>query len=420
MEAGGFGINEYIKRFILCVCVLAAAVIAGYLLLVLAYLIPTGPMQPNVAKSCEIFEKEGTYPKKLWNYNSRLDNFTDGSMLLMSSTETDEGAWKAALLACTRSLGNQFPNEVLLSIYRDGAEDYNTYAYPRYWQGYMVFVKPLIYLFPYRTIRLIVLIWQLMLMGILLHQTYKHDKRLIFPILGMWVFLNPVASLQSLQFNTVISITLIFLIFVVAYKGKHDGKDMRKWDIAFLITGCATSYFDLLTFPVLSWGVPLAAWLYLCQEDDPKKNILNEIELSFCWGMGYASMWASKWVLASLITGENVLTNASNEAKIWMDADIPRILKFFYALVRNCGASVQIVSIVYLLVLLIRIIMIVRKNRINIKQYLSWLIIMALPFVWYFITVSHAYKHYWYTYRNMGASIIALHLILLRLDERQT
>ncbi len=417
MEAENFNIKEYIGRFILCLCALAAAVIAGYLLLVLAYLIPTGPMQPNMVESCGIFEKEGTYPKKLWNYNSRLDNFTDGSMLLMSSTETDEGVWKAALLACTRSLGDQFPDKVLLSIYRDGAEDYTTYAYPRYWQGYMVFVKPLIYLFPYRTIRLIVLIWQLMLMSILLYQTYKYDKRLIFPVLGMWAFLNPVATLQSLQFNTVLSITLISLIHIVSYKRKHEGKNMRKWDIAFLLAGCATSYFDLLTFPLLSWGVPLAVWLYLYSEDDLKKNILNEIELSFCWGMGYAGMWASKWVLANLITGQDVITNATNEASGWMNTDIPRMLKYFYALARNCGAAVQIVIVIYIAFLLYKIVCVIRKNRIDAKQYLCYMIIFVAPFAWYFVTVSHAYRHYWFTYRNMGISIISLTLIVLKISE---
>lgn len=322
-------------------------------------------------------------------------------------------------MACTRSLGDQFPDKVLLSIYRDGAEDYKTYAYPRYWQGYMVFVKPLIYLFPYRTIRLIVLIWQLMLMGILLYQTNKYDKHLIFPVLGMWAFLNPVATLQSLQFNTVLSITLISLIHIVSYKRKHDGTDMRKWDIAFLLTGCATSYFDLLTFPLLSWGAPLAVWLYLYREDDLKKNILNEIELSFCWGMGYAGMWASKWVLANLITGQDVITNATIEASSWMNADIPRAIKYFYALLRNVGASVQVVIVIYIAFLLYKIIGIIRKTRIDTKPYLYYMIIFTAPFVWYFVTVSHVFTHYWFTYRNMGISVIALHLFLLSIRETE-
>lgn len=211
--SSGHAVRDFVKRFILSICVLLVSVAVGYFLLVLAYSIPVEHMQENMRKSVEVFEKEGTYPKVMWNYNSRLDNYSDAFMLMMASYKTDESPWNAALHSYMYF--GQYPDKVFVSIYGSGGEDYFIDSYSRFWHGYEIFIKPVLCFMNYKFIRVLMAVTQCLLIGILAYNLYKYDRRLIFPILGMWVFLNPVALAMSMQLNTIATVTIVMLIATV-------------------------------------------------------------------------------------------------------------------------------------------------------------------------------------------------------------
>ena len=405
-----------LKRVILGICVLLVTAVVGYLLLVLVYCIPVEGMYNNMVSSCDIFEKEGTYPKKLWNYNSRLDNYSDAIMLMMASQKSDESTWKAALN--NETYFELMPDEIFVDVFANGNTDHNIFPYIRYWHGYQVFLKPLAYVMNYRGIRVVMIVCQMCIIAMLIYQCMKYDKRIVLPVIGLWIFLNPIATMLSIQLSTVTVVTFVNLIIVMILSHKEIRDRKLTWDIVFLLNGCATVYFSTLTFPILAWGAPLVLWYYLNVQED-HTGIADIFELSAFWGAGFAGMWAAKWVIGTILTGTDMIGDAIHQATIWSSSDIGRLQMYFEALLRNCGAAVQISVAFYILYMMVRIFRILRRRRYSIKPFIVYLLIMIAPFVWYFITVKHAYVHYWFTYRNMGMSVLALHLVLLKMQEEK-
>ena len=86
----------------------------------------------------------------------------------------------------------------------------------------------------------------------------------------------------------------------------------------FLLSGVITSYFDLLTYPLLSLTFPLITLLLMIRKHEKivsNKMIVGMICLnSFFWGIGYGGMFISKWLVATLITGNDVFSIAVNFA----------------------------------------------------------------------------------------------------------
>lgn len=66
----------------------------------------------------------------------------------------------------------------------------------------------------------------------------------------------------------------------------------------------ATSYFDFLTYPVASLGMPLIVWLLLHREENARARLARCCSCGLCWAFGYAGMWAGKWALALLYGSE--------------------------------------------------------------------------------------------------------------------
>lgn len=85
---------------------------------------------------------------------------------------------------------------------------------------------------------------------------------LIFPIITMWVFMAPATTMLSMQFSSVINITMISL-WEILHNDERLKNQYGHWALFFMIIGCLVSYFDLLTFPIVALRVPLAMWITL-------------------------------------------------------------------------------------------------------------------------------------------------------------
>ena len=93
--------------------------------------------------------------------------------------------------------------------------------------------------------------------------------------------------------------------------------------LALLVLGVVTAFCDLLVTPILTLGLPLVCWLLQPQQrlraGVPQCGIVVGGSLS--WGVGYLLCWASKWVLAGLVTGQNVIADALHQVGVRTAAD---------------------------------------------------------------------------------------------------
>ncbi len=67
----------------------------------------------------------------------------------------------------------------------------------------------------------------------------------------------------------------------------------------FFVVGMVENFFDFLTYPIITLGIPLIVLLWLKIRDesaDLKENMIFTVKSSVSWGLGYALTWIAKWV----------------------------------------------------------------------------------------------------------------------------
>ena len=358
--------------------------IVGYSLLCLVYALPVEPMQNNVRESCEIFQSEGSYNQLVaGQYDSQLDNFTDALMLIEAAFESDHSPMVAAVLNERPSI----PTETstigdLHAFYCDNVNLFDTLTYGRYWHGYEVFLKPLLCIFNYGQIRSIICCVEIGLVfcavGLLV---YRKSAKYLLPLAAMWIYLNPVALFMSLQFSNMFILTLVSFIVILTFE-KRYALDRELWIIHFFVIGCLTSYFDFLTYPLITLGIPIAYLLSkycFCLKD----SIISLIKNSVAWGAGYAGFWAAKWIGGSIISGTNILTDAVKA----VDNRISHVavggaVSFCDVVRQNYNVNGSFIMMTLIISVVIVICALLMKFKLEPKS-ITILLIGLLPLGWY-------------------------------------
>lgn len=275
--------------------ILAGSAVLGFLLLALAFFIPVNP--ENMQASYDIIEKEGWYPampivsSSLDTYFHSLmpgvlDNSTDRVMLTTALEASDDSPFRAAM-------------------------DMQGYSY--YWHGYVSILRPLLYLFDYGEIRVLNCAGQLLFLFFLTHFLWKKKGlRYALMLFSSYIFLMPIAMPLSLQFSWVFYLAYGGTAFLLVRQEKLQ-KESGIY-LFFLILGILTSFLDLLTYPLYTWAIPLIWLLAMEQEGKSIWQHLRQVIGTGCfWLMGYAGMWASKWLLGSMILKTNIFESAMAE-----------------------------------------------------------------------------------------------------------
>lgn len=393
--------------------IMLAGVLAGAFLLSLAFLVPVN--ETNRSASYEIIEKEGWYPAlpmvsaSLDTYfHSLLPGVLDGStdtIMLQTALEPDE-------------------ENVLRA-----AMDMNQYDY--YWHGYVAVLRPLLAIFDYGEIRVLNSMGQLLLVFLLCLSLWRRKGMpYALLILTSYFLLMPMAMPFSLQYSWVFYITAGCLLYLVRRTDERGDKGrnvtgMRLYWL-FLIVGMLTSFFDLLTYPLYTWGVPVIWWLLLQKTDqeepvDHDKNrplyyITHVIFTGLWWILGYAGMWLGKFCLGSLILGRNIFRSAFYEVgfRLGMEENPFGFADRLDALYVNWKHYEYKLYVLLLAVWLIYIIASTLKKGVrgNVKSKALALAGIS-PVVWYFALANHTAGHHFFTYRIWGIAVLAVLAILL-------
>lgn len=381
-------------------------IIIGYLLLVLSYLIPVEKMEKSLKESTYFFKTEGTYYAPA---SSKLDNWTDSNMLMLASFPVRENVWRSALKSTSLTIsGKSSPVDVFIDHFDNNTEA-SGWDYSRYWHGYLIFLKPLLCFFNYGELRNILSLAQLLLLFLLFTQS-GNKRFMMFPIVGAYIFLNPIALMSSMQFSSIWIITLVFLLFVFRYSDKWNRKN---WELCFLIFGCLTSYFDFLTYPIVALALPLITLLILQEKKTISQNIVLIIDYSMTWFFGYAAFWAGKWFLSTAILHRNIILDALNQIifRTGYVVESGQSYTYFSVLKQNFRYLSQPAIYGLILILIIQIIyccgyymrqrnVVSNTNSVKQNRNFSFLIVSLYPFLWYAVTLNHSSIHSFFTWRN--------------------
>ena len=380
--------KKQLLRYISCFFILITLFSTG---MILIYLIPNEALEPRYYKSINQLENEDRYPNFLFGTDAAiLDNFTDNLMIN------------------TCHVPDTYKNSIHAAFGNNG--------YPRYWNGYLLTLRPTLTQFNYQQIRylnmfLLIICFCFCFSGI--HHQINAAAALGFAISITACFLVFIG--ESLQYFSVFIILFLILIIILYLPVFQKQKNAA---ILFFAAGMLTNYFDMLTAPLLTLGIPLVTILCLntkrIKPVSMFKQFVSIFEHSISWGLGYALCWISKWALGTLILGENLFADAikTGQFRTMGNEEFPvdRMLIFKLNIETYYFSKGHKPFVFVFAAIIILIIILYKHHKKNFRNIMiPVLCIGFFPYIWFFILANHSQIHYFYTYRIQAITLFAVY-----------
>lgn len=405
---------------LLCICaVITMSIIVGFLLLCLVYCIPTRMMVDGGFDAAEIFESEGLWPYE--GYRG-LDNFSDAIMLNTASYHQDASVVKRAVEAYRGVIPETDPLETYVKMVW-GTEKVDTESYSRFWHGYLVFLKPFYALFSYGQIRTINMIVQLSLMLVVALLVNKKYPNMVIPFALCILLFGPTAIYKSLHYSSVYYVMLFSALVLLWNPGNIVDGEKAIW--LFLIVGIVTVYLDLLTSPTVTLTVPLVMVCYREKDKVVKNSLKLVLACTLMWGVGYALMWAGKWLISWVSDPDVFLQNLIGQIKLRSAATSDGSMRgsrlntvrltFAYLFM---DVNLNLVIAAFSAICAVRV-------GLNIKHVkrtdFSFLLLLLVPLTfilfWILILSNHTRVHPYFTYRTVVPVVFCVLTFLSELAE---
>lgn len=400
-------LKNYIMLFIAMILIFSLGMIFSSLL-------PNGRIRSHIEESKDILMKSNNNPL-FDNYiiGGKVDDYTDLIIMNIAANKGTSENESPLIKAFENSIYNNEEGNQYKSLEETISNEslYNNASYARYWHGIQTIVRPLLLVFNYEEIRYLFMIIMFLLLsittvGIYENLTIFHALSFAFSMLAVCFFIIP----ASLQYIGVFAIMMCAIIIInILYKKQKLGL----LPYVFFVLGGLTTFFDLLTVPMITLGMPLIIVILLKgqQKENIKELILEIIKLSILWCVSYATIFFAKWIIASLILHKNIIKEAINQiifrtngSEEYPTTRLGAIAENFRFLCNN----VMVVSTVGIAIAWVIALIKHRKRFNEIKGVIPLVIIAIFPYVWYFVFAGHSIIHAFFTYRLQAIFIFAV------------
>lgn len=392
--------------------------------LVLTALIPRESIRENMLESARFLEDKPLFGTVLDGVEgSRIDRYADSILLGIAWQYDEENPLESVMLSAYYHTDHQNENENLLEAVEEGKEANQQYL--RYWHGSIALVRPLLTVFSLEQIYLLggavmigLTVWLLALLW---------KKKATVPFFGICLGLIMTGAWfvpLSLEYTWTFLLMLTGTILTV---NLASGGKWQHMSLLFLLSGVLTGFLDFLTTETLPLLVPLltAIWIGL-REKDTKFIVGQTAKAALAWGLGYGGMWLSKWILAALVLGENVMPYIAEHVtrRLGGDLGMPLPQYLLGALARNIRClfpleygEAGILAALALVIFAAYVGYVYHKKQISWERIRLFALLGAIPYVRYLILHNHAWLHCFFTYRAQLATILAMVMILGELTD---
>lgn len=393
------------------VMVTVIVMIAGLCLLsVLLCSIPGKYMRSNVLESLNTIEQEGFKHRIGGIPLLCLDNFTDAIIVSNAYCVDAEKPLESVMRNTTYLCEDDIKSIVTATrLVADGDYDaVESTDYVRYWHGASYMSRLLLMVTNLSGIRLLGCLLMLSLAIWLAVLLFRADRHLFASFVIAALVMNLWIVPLSVQFTSVFYISIISTIVILTGSGKE-----KTHCCFFAAVGCLTSYFDLLTVPLVSLCMPLTVLLAIGKSSARARWFLL-LACSLSWLAGYGIMWASKWLLAYLMIDYNVagvfevMAFRTSTSFSGYDFSLLGIVSRLFASHR----PLFFLSVFLVLVFLGFNYALYRKHGDAFVRNSCLLGVALMPFVWCFVLRNHSVIHYWFVWRVFFVSLFAYTLFL--------
>lgn len=398
----------------------AATVAVLFVLLLGACALPAQPVLEHVYDSAQTIQQEGLYPEYFGFKLFQMDNYTDTIMLFEAAAMGEQDPLTAMMTATAYNVDNFETMAGDLAVYCERTIPLSTgaqkavqlvpFSYARYWHGYLIWLRPLLCVMSITGVRVVQYLVLFALLAVILWQLRRQcglRAMVWFAVsqLAVTVFWVP----HQVQYFTTFCIAYAGCAWVLA-RPRRAGQ----LSIALVVLGTCTAFCDLLVTPIITLGLPVAVWLCCLPQRAASgaRQCLPVIGGSLCWGAGYAMCWGLKWVLATLITGQDIIGDAIHQAGVRTTADTwhgmelswENIFRFVGDTLSQHGLLWPVVLVV---ILCIAAFLLCLRNKEALLRALPIGLTALMAPVWLALLRTHSIQHGWFTWRSLTVSIFA-------------
>jgi len=364
--------------------------LAFFLSMALVFSMPDSDVRVNVERSMRLLDGEGGYPRIFspGDY-SVLDSVTDTIMIGKALKGEEGNAFFAAM---------------------------DVSGYGRYWHGYQVLLRPALRFFQYHEIRMIQGTALLLLLAYLLCLAgRKGDAKPALALMLSLCVTNFFIVPMNMQFSNMHF--LMMLASIAALWAADRRWSAHRLGLLFFGMGACAAFFDLLTTPLITLGVPLLLLLWR-RAGRPDAALRGELAFvaakSIAWGCGYGFTFALKWALGTLVTGTNIMADALSQFGLRTSGGGDGIFTVQEALMGNLRGILSLRLEMFLpwiggciLLLLGAAVLLDRTTLARAPKVLPMLLVGTFPYVWYAAFRNHSGVHSWFTFRGQMITVMA-------------
>jgi hypothetical protein len=343
------------------------------------------------------------YPQMIiYGNQHRPDYAMDGQITNIIYTIDNQDIIKSSLLGRCRMEDNVYVSQWQYVKYNT---EHNTLKpnvnYARYWHGNSYFFRIFYSFTNYNEIKWIIFLITSVLMVAFAMSLYREMGGLKAMMVLIGLFLTNVYVMQfSMQQSPVLIITIV--ISLILFKQMRNKKNPA---VLFFVTGAVTTYFDLLTAPLLTLGIPMLIWVSLRNEENKlKEDLISGVRqlilFGTLWLVAYSGAWAIKIAIAIPFADFDLFSDVKNQVMIRAgNAGISRMAAV--------EANFNFLPLVYINIALLVLLTlsILSFNKKGISKAILFVLISTLPYVWFFGAANHSFDHNWFTYRIQAFSI---------------
>jgi len=372
-------------------------------------LLPDAPVLRHCEQSVRTFVKEGEWPLSLC---SRLDNYMDSMTLNIASYDGPEGILERSLMNYlwvtdrhdgAWAFATRFPK-----AFDSHGEKLHRAKYVRYWFGSVVLVRPLFLVMNYRHWRVFNTVLVFVTLAALLYLMYASGlRRFLLPILVPLVLIDPVAVGKSIQFSPCFYLSIVPSLLVLLLRKTRLVGSPGCLALTFAGIGALTSYFDLLTYPILTAALPLAFYLLLNRERPVVGNVRTVVACLVHWALGFLLMWILKWVLTTALTDMNVFSEVFQKIveRSGSSAKDGLHISRLHAVRVNLMDFLPYLNAWLVGGFVLALVSLYRGRLTSVVKWLPAFLLAALPPTWMFLTANHAYIHHFFVSKGLTVSV---------------
>lgn len=394
------------------------------LLLTAAAAIPREWIKDNILTSAELLKERPLF-FEVWEgmESSQIDRYGDSVLLNIYYCMEAKDPLRTALYAGYYEDMNRDAGFNLQDMIEQGLEPNQQYL--RYWHGTAVVIRPLLIWLHIGQIYLLngaLMLIEIVALMILL---WRRGARMqVFwlsaGLLAAQSFFVPL----SLEYTPTFIIMPAISIAAVLLWERH--KHLLSY--LFLIAGMLTGFFDFLTTEIITLLIPLLLIVPVMDMVSKRQTLRRIFLYAGAWGFGYAGMWSGKWLLTSIVLKQNVMkwVTGNITERLWGELAIGPGEQLRLAVIRNIRClfpfSVTENDGLMLGIIVLAVFALMVLYRREWKECFPSLLLAGIglvPYIRYLVLSNHSMLHYFFTYRDQAASMMAFGMaVVLAMDKK--